>query len=265
MGLFDKIKLPEVKNVIAVASGKGGVGKSTVAVNLSVSFAQKGFKTALVDADIFGPSIPKMLGIEDAKPEVTEEEDKQLMLPIEKYGLKIMSIGFLVDKSQSLIWRGPMASSALTQLFENTKWGEIDFMIVDLPPGTSDIQLTIVQKLKIAGAILVTTPQEVALADVRKAASMFRNKGLHVPVLGVIENMSWFTPEKHPDEKYFIFGKGGGEKIAKETGSKLLSSIPLVADLGSAADEGNPAFMIKNEIISAEFEKATDLILKELR
>ncbi len=264
MGLFDKIKLPEVKNIIAVASGKGGVGKSTVAVNLAVSFSQKGFKTALVDADIFGPSIPKMLGIEDAKPEVIDEDENQLMLPIEKFGLKIMSIVFLVDKSQSLIWRGPMAANALTQLFENTKWGEIDFMIVDFPPGTSDIQLTSVQKLKISGAVMVTTPQEVALADVRKAASMFINKDLNVPILGVIENMSWFTPEKHPDEKYFIFGKGGGEKIAKEMGSKLLSRIPLVAGIGSAADKGNPAFMINNKIISMEFEKVTDTILKEM-
>jgi ATP-binding protein involved in chromosome partitioning len=214
--LFEKIPMEGVKNIIVVASGKGGVGKSTVAANLAIAFARDGYKTALVDADIYGPSIPRMFGIEDAKPEVTAFGDKQMMFPIEKFGVKIMSIGFFVERSQSLIWRGPMAANAVTQLFENTEWGDIDYMFIDFPPGTGDIQLTTLQKLNLTGAIIVTTPQEIALNDARKATSMFTNPDLKVPVLGIIENMSWFTPEQHPNEKYYLFGKGGGHKLALE-------------------------------------------------
>ncbi|MCK9205234.1 MAG: Mrp/NBP35 family ATP-binding protein [Bacteroidales bacterium] len=253
--LFEKIPMEGVKNIVAVASGKGGVGKSTVAANLAIALARNGLKTALVDADIYGPSIPKMFGIEDMRPEVSALGDKEIIFPIEKYGVKIISIGFFVAPNQSLIWRGLMASNALTQLFENTQWGEIDYMVIDFPPGTGDIQLTTVQKLNLAGAIIVTTPQGIALNDVRKAASMFINKDINVPILGIIENMSWFTPLKHPEEKYFLFGKGGGEKIATEYNSQLLGQIPLVMEVGEAAEQGKSIFNQGNKSVIESFEK----------
>jgi len=261
--LFKKIPMEGVKNIIVVASGKGGVGKSTVAANLAIAFARNGLNTALVDADIFGPSIPKMFGIEDAKPDVTAFGDKEMIFPIVKYGVKIMSIGFFIDRSQSLIWRGPMAGKAVTQLFEDTDWGEIDYMIIDFPPGTSDIQLTTVQKLKLAGALIVTTPQEISLNDARKAASMFTNPDLKVPILGIIENMSWFTPEKHPDEIYYIFGKGGGLRLAKEFDTVLLGQIPLVLELGEAAEQGLSVFSQKNKSVVTAFENIAELIVSK--
>ena len=260
MAIFEKIELEGVKNIVVVASGKGGVGKSTVSANLAISLARNGFKTALVDADIFGPSIPKMFGIENANPEVTHLGDKEMMFPVEKYGVKIMSIGFFIKKSQGLIWRGPMAANAIMQLFENTVWGDIDYMVVDFPPGTSDIQLTTVQKLKITGSIIVTTPQEVALNDARKAASMFNNPDLNVPIWGVVENMAWFTPQPHPDEKYYIFGQGGGETLAKELNSKLLGQIPLVAEVGQAAENGLSIYNQSNNTVIEAFEKLTETI-----
>jgi len=253
--LLDKIPMEGVKNIIVVASGKGGVGKSTVAANLAIALARNGLKIALVDADIYGPSIPKMFGIEDIRPEVSALGDKEMIFPVEKFGVKIMSIGFFVAPNQSLIWRGPMAANALTQLFENTQWGEIDYMIIDFPPGTGDIQLTTVQKLNLAGAIIVTTPQEIALNDVRKAASMFVNKDINVPILGIVENMSWFTPSKHPDEKYFIFGQGSGEKMAAEYNSQLIGQIPLVMEVGEAADHGKSIFSQGNKTVIESFEK----------
>ena len=212
--LFEKIPMEGIRNIIVVASGKGGVGKSTVAVILAVTLARNGLNTALFDADIFGPSIPKMFGLEDVRPEVSAIGDKEIFFPIKKFGVNIISIGFFIDQSQSLIWRGPMAGKAVTQLLGDTQWGEIDYMIIDFPPGTSDIQLTTVQKLNISGAVIVTTPQEISLNAARKAASMFNNPDLRVPILGVIENMSWFTPEKHPEEVYYIFGKCGGVRLA---------------------------------------------------
>jgi ATP-binding protein involved in chromosome partitioning len=259
--LFEKIPMDGVKNIIVVASGKGGVGKSTVAANLAIAFARDGYKTALVDADIYGPSIPRMFGIEDAKPDVTSFGEKDIMFPIEKFGVSIMSIGFFIDRSQSLIWRGPMAANAVTQLFENTQWGDIDYMFVDFPPGTGDIQLTTIQKLNLAGAIIVTTPQEIALNDARRATSMFTNSDLKVPVLGIIENMSWFTPEQHPEEKYYIFGKGGGHKMAIEFDTMLLGQIPLVSEVGEAAEKGLSIFSQTNKLVVESFEKIAELII----
>lgn len=259
--LFEKIPMEGVKNIIVVASGKGGVGKSTVAANLAIALARNGLKIALVDADIFGPSIPKMFGIEDARPDVTANGDKEMIFPIVKYGVSIMSIAFFTDRKQSLIWRGPMASNALTQLFENTQWGETDYMIIDFPPGTSDIQLTTVQKLNLKGAIIVTTPQEMSLNDARKAASMFMNENLKVPILGVIENMSWFTPENHPEENYYLFGKGGGMKLAKEFDTELLGQVPLVMEVGEAAEKGLSIFSQKNKNVVSAFEKIAETVL----
>jgi ATP-binding protein involved in chromosome partitioning len=261
--IFEKLPMEGVKNIIVVASGKGGVGKSTVAANLAIAFARNGLNTALVDADIFGPSIPKMLGIEDLNPEVKAVGDKEIIYPIIKFGVKIISIGFFIDSNQGLIWRGPMAANALTQLFENTQWGDIDYMIVDFPPGTSDIQLTTVQKLNLKGAIIVTTPQEISLNDARKAASMFNNPDLKVPILGIIENMSWFIPDLHPEEKYYIFGKGGGQKLAKEFKTTLLGQIPLVMEVGEGAENGLSVFNQKNKNVAEAFEKIAELIISK--
>ena len=263
MNPFEKIELPNVKRVIVVASGKGGVGKSTVSVNLAIGLARQGFKTALVDADIFGPSIPRMTGIEDVKPDVSAVGDKEILFPVERFGVRIMSIGFFIDRSQGLIWRGPMAAKALSQLFEDTQWGESDYRGVDFPPGTSDIQLTTVQKLNIDGAIIVTTPQEISLNDARKAASMFMNDDLKVPVIGVIENMSWFTPANHPEEKYFIFGSGGGERLAAELGTKLLGQVPLVMEIGEAAEKGITIYNQKNKTVLNTFNNIVNEVIKE--
>ena len=259
--LFEKIPMEGVKHIIVVASGKGGVGKSTVAGNLAAALAREGLNTALVDADIFGPSIPKMFGIENEKPGVATFGDKEVLFPITKYGVKIMSIGFFINPSHSLTWRGPMAAKALTQLFGDTDWGEIDYMIVDFPPGTSDIQLTTVQKLKLSGALIVTTPQEISLNDARKAASMFTTPDLEVPILGVIENMSWFSPAKHPDEIYYIFGKGGGLQLAKEYDTVLLGQIPLVMEVGEAAEKGLSIFSQNNMPVIKVFEELAASII----
>ena len=260
--LFEKLPMEGIKHIIVVASGKGGVGKSTVAANLAVTLARSGFNTALFDADIFGPSIPRMFGIEDARPEVSALGDKEIFFPIKKFGVNIISIGFFIDRNQSLIWRGPMAGKAVTQLLEDTQWGEIDYMIIDFPPGTSDIQLTTAQKLNLTGAVIVTTPQEIALNDARKAASMFTNPDLNVPILGIIENMSWFTPELHPDETYYVFGKGGGRKLAKEFNTKLLGQIPLILEVGEVAEKGLSIFNQKNASVISSFEKISELIVE---
>lgn len=259
--MLEKIDLPGVKKIIVVASGKGGVGKSTVSVNLSIALARQGMKVALVDADIYGPSIPRMLGLESSIPEVKSLNDKEMMLPIEKYGLKVMSIGFFVKANQGLIWRGPMAANTITQLFESTLWGDIDYMIIDFPPGTGDIQLTLVQKLNLTGAIIVTTPQEIALNDARKAASMFTNPDLNVPILGIIENMSWFTPEKHPEEQYFIFGKNGGKQMSVEFNIPLLGQIPLVLEIGEAAENGKSIFSQSNKTVITAIETIANSLL----
>lgn len=232
--------LPKVKNIIGVSSGKGGVGKSTVAANLAVALAREGYKVGLLDADIFGPSVPTMFGAEDAQLYMHNVDGKDLILPLEKYGVKVLSIGFLVDKNSAVVWRGAMASRALNQLIEEADWGELDYFLIDMPPGTSDIHLTLVQTLGITGVVIVSTPQEVALADARRGIAMFTGEKVNVPVLGIVENMAWFTPEKHPDERYYIFGEGGASKLAKELGVELLAEIPLVAAVGRHSDEGTP-------------------------
>jgi len=261
--LFEKLPMDGVKHIIVVASGKGGVGKSTVAANLAVAMAREGHNTALFDADIFGPSIPRMFGIEDVKPDFSALGEKEIFFPVKKYGVNIMSIGFFIDRNQSLIWRGPMAGKAVTQLLEDTQWGDTDYMIIDFPPGTSDIQLTTVQKLNLSGAIIVTTPQEISLNDARKAGSMFLNADLKVPVLGVIENMSWFIPVKHPDEKYYVFGKGGGLKLAAELNTSLLGQIPLVMEIGEYAEKGLPVFSQENKSVIKAFEKIAETIISK--
>lgn len=232
--------LPGVKNIIGVSSGKGGVGKSTVAANLAVALAAKGYKVGLLDADIFGPSMPKMFGVEDETIYMVHKEGRDWIEPIEKFGVKMLSIGFLVDKEKPVLWRGGMASNALKQLITDAWWGDLDYFLIDMPPGTSDIHLTLVQTLPVTGVVVVSTPQEVALADARKGIAMFTGKAVNVPILGLVENMAWFTPANHPDERYYIFGKGGAVKLAEKQGVGLLAQIPLVMDIREHADDGVP-------------------------
>jgi ATP-binding protein involved in chromosome partitioning len=235
--------LPGVKNIIAIASGKGGVGKSTITTNLAVALAQSGAKVGLIDADIFGPSIPVMFNCEREQPEVKVVNGKNLIMPLEQYGVKLMSIGFLSPPESAVVWRGPMASSALKQFIGDTVWGDLDYLLIDLPPGTSDIHLTLVQTVPVTGAIIVTTPQKVALADAVKGLAMFKQPSINVPVLGVIENMAYFTPEELPDNKYFIFGKDGGKNLAEKFNVPFLGQIPLVQSIRESGDSGLPDVM----------------------
>lgn len=232
--------LPGVKNIIGISSGKGGVGKSTVAANLAVALAREGYRVGLLDADIFGPSIPKMFGVEDEKLYMREVDGSNKIIPVERYGVKLLSIGFLVDRNSPVVWRGSMASNALKQLIEQGDWGELDYFLIDMPPGTSDIHLTLVQTLGVTGVVIVSTPQQVALADARKGLAMFTDPKINVPVLGIVENMAWFTPEEHPDERYYIFGNGGASDLARELDIRLLACIPLVASVGRHSDDGDP-------------------------
>ncbi len=232
--------LPGVKNIIGVSSGKGGVGKSTVTANLAVALAAKGYKVGVLDADIFGPSMPKMFGVEGEQLYMVNQDGRDWIEPVEKFGIKMLSIGFVVDADKPVLWRGGMASNALRQLIADAWWGDLDYFLIDMPPGTSDIHLTLVQTLAITGVVVVTTPQEVALADARKGIAMFTGDKVNVPILGLVENMAWFTPAPHPGEKYFIFGQGGGSRLAEETGVELLAQIPLVADICDRADAGDP-------------------------
>ncbi len=234
-------EVEKIGHIIGIASGKGGVGKSTVAVNLAVALARMGYKVGLADADVYGPSVPTMTGTEDAAPEAVDEDGRNVILPIEKYGVKWMSIGYFARKGQALIWRGPMASSALKQLILQVRWGELDFLLIDMPPGTGDIHISLVNDIPMEGAILVTTPQEVALADVEKAIDMFRNDKVDKKVFGIVENMSWFTPEEHPERRYYLFGKDGGLKLAGHFGIPLLGQIPIVQDIRESGDAGEPA------------------------
>lgn len=233
--------LPEVKNVIAVSSGKGGVGKSTVSANLAISLARLGYKVGLLDTDIFGPSMPKMFDVEDERPYAVQVDGRQLIQPIEKYGVKLLSIGFFVNPDTATLWRGGMASNALKQLIADANWGDLDYFILDTPPGTSDIHLTLLQTLAITGAVIVSTPQSVALADARKGIDMYRNDKVNVPILGMVENMAWFTPAELPENKYYIFGKEGCKKLAEELNIPLLAQIPLVQSICEDGDKGMPA------------------------
>jgi ATP-binding protein involved in chromosome partitioning len=245
--------LPHVKNIIAVFSGKGGVGKSTVSSNLAIALAGLGYKVGLLDADIHGPSMPKMFGVEDARPYMDEVDGKQMIAPVEKYGVKLLSIGFFVDPDNALVWRGSMASNALKQLITDANWGELDYFVLDLPPGTGDIQLTLVQTLGITGAVVVTTPQDVALADARKGINMFTNEKVNVPVLGLVENMAWFTPAELPENKYYIFGKEGGKRLSEELNVPLLAQIPLIQSIREQGDAGRPVACDENSISGMAF------------
>ncbi len=245
--------LPKVKNIIAIASGKGGVGKSTCAVNLAVALANSGFRVGLLDADIFGPSIPKMFGAENERPAGIKIDDREMINPLEKYGVKFLSVGFFVEPDSAIIWRGPMASNALKQLITEGNWGELDYLLIDLPPGTSDIHLTLVQSVPVTGAVIVTTPQDVALADVVRGASMFQSKSVDVPVLGILENMAWFTPAELPENKYYIFGKDGGKNLAEKLGLPLLGQIPIVQSIREGGDSGNPVAVNSESITGAAF------------
>jgi ATP-binding protein involved in chromosome partitioning len=235
--------LPEVKNIIAIASGKGGVGKSTTAVNLAVALAQLGAKVGLIDADISGPSVPTMFNVEGEQPSVKKVGEKNIIIPITQYGVKLMSIGFLTPTDSAVVWRGPMASSALRQFIQDVEWGALDYLLIDLPPGTSDIHLTMVQTVPVTGAVIVTTPQKVALADANKGLSMFRQPQINVPILGVVENMAYFTPEELPENKYYLFGKEGGRKLAQKYDVPFLGEIPIVQSIRESGDTGYPAVL----------------------
>lgn len=256
--------LPGVKNIIAIASGKGGVGKSTITANLAVALAKTGAKVGLIDADIFGPTIPKMFGEEDAHPYFEKVEGRDMIVPIEKFGVKMLSIGFFVKQDDALIWRGPVASNALKQLIVDGLWGDLDYMLIDLPPGTSDIHLTIVQTLPVTGTVIVTTPQDVALAAVIKGVSMFKSKSVNVPILGIIENMAWFTPEELPENKYYIFGKEGGKNLALKMGIPLLGQVPIVMGIRESGDNGAPISCNETSIIGKTFKELAANVVQQL-
>lgn len=255
--------LPKVKNIIAISSGKGGVGKSTVSSNLAVSLAKAGAKVGLVDADIFGPSIPTMFNCEFEQPNILQKDGRNLIVPIEQYGVKLLSIGFLTPADDAVVWRGPMASSALKQFLGDAEWGELDYLLIDLPPGTSDIHLTLVQTVPVTGAIVVTTPQKVALKDAQKGIGMFKQPQINVPVLGVVENMAYFTPEELPDNKYYIFGEGGGQKLADKNEVPYLGEIPLVQSIRESGDMGYPAAM-KDEVSSQAFLQLAESLARQV-
>ncbi|AYB34202.1 Mrp/NBP35 family ATP-binding protein [Chryseolinea soli] len=255
--------LPGVKNIIAIASGKGGVGKSTVTTNLAVALAQSGAKVGLIDADISGPSIPVMFNCEFEQPSVKQVNGKNIIIPIEQYGVKLISIGFLTPPDSAVVWRGPMASAALKQFFSDADWGELDYLLIDLPPGTSDIHLTLVQTVPVTGAVIVTTPQKVALADANKGMSMFRQQQINVPILGVIENMAYFTPEELPDNKYYIFGKGGGQNLAEKYNVPLLGQVPLVQSVRESGDSGLPA-VLKEGVTADVFKDLAKTLARQI-
>lgn len=256
--------LPKVKNIVAIASGKGGVGKSTIATNLAIALAQTGAKVGLIDADVYGPSIPKMFMEEKTYPEIKNVLGKDRIIPPEKYGVKILSIGFFVEPEKALIWRGPMATSALKQLINDGMWGELDYLLIDLPPGTGDIHLTMVQEVPVTGAIIISTPQDVALADAVKAISMFQSDKIEIPILGFVENMAWFTPEELPNNKYYIFGKEGCKKLAEEKNIPLLGQIPLVQSIREGGDSGKPIVLNENSPSAKAFVELARKLISEI-
>lgn len=255
--------LPGVKNIIAIGSGKGGVGKSTVTTNLAVALAQAGARVGLIDADIYGPSIPTMFNCEFEQPSVKQVNGKNIIMPIEQYGVKLISIGFLTPPDSAVVWRGPMASAALKQFFSDADWGELDYLLIDLPPGTSDIHLTMVQTVPVTGAVIVTTPQKVALADANKAMAMFRQPQINVPLLGIIENMAYFTPEELPDNKYYIFGQGGGKNLSEKYNVPLLGQVPLVQGIRESGDSGLPA-VLKEGITATAFKDLAESLARQI-
>ena len=252
-----------MSEVIVITSGKGGVGKSTVAAILAVALAKLGYKVGLLDADIFGPSVPKMFQVEDARPYAEQIDGRDLIVPIEKYGIKLLSIGFFVDPDQATLWRGGMASNALKQLIGDAAWGELDYFILDTPPGTSDIHLTLVQTLAITGAVIVSTPQQVALADARKGINMYTNDKVNVPILGLVENMSWFTPAELPENKYYLFGKEGCKQLAEEMNVPLLGQIPIVQSICENGDKGTPAALNEDSITGRAFIELAENVVKQ--
>lgn len=254
--------LPGVKNIIAIASGKGGVGKSTVAVNLAVSMVKSGYKVGLIDADVYGPSIPKMFNLVDERPDARVEDSVDWIIPIERYGVKLLSVGFFVKPEDAVIWRGPMATSALKQLINQGDWGDLDYLLIDLPPGTGDVHLTMVQEIPVTGAVIVSTPQEVALADVVKGINMFAGEKINVPVLGLVENMAWFTPEELPENRYYIFGKEGCKKLAEERGLELLGQIPIVQSICESGDQGEPAALFEDTAVGQAFANLAKAVVK---
>ncbi|MCS5489086.1 Mrp/NBP35 family ATP-binding protein [Algoriphagus limi] len=255
--------LPQVKNIIAIASGKGGVGKSTTSVNLAVALAETGAKVGLIDADISGPSIPTMFNVEAEQPAVKKVGEKNVIIPINQYGVKLMSIGFLTPAESAVVWRGPMASSALRQFISDVDWGELDYLLIDLPPGTSDIHLTMVQTVPVTGAVIVTTPQKVALADATKGLTMFKQPQINVPVLGVVENMAYFTPEELPDNKYYLFGKEGGKRLAEKYQVPFLGEIPIVQSIRESGDTGYPA-VFKNGITKQAYTELAEAVARQV-
>ena len=250
--------LPNVKNIIAIASGKGGVGKSTVSTNLAISLAQSGAKVGLMDADIYGPSIPLMLGVQGEKAGAREVDGKMKFVPHEKYGIKFMSIGLLVDPNSATVWRGPVATRTFRQLMCDSDWGELDYLLIDLPPGTGDIHLTIVQTIPVTGAVIVTTPQQVALADCKKAADMFTQDAIKVPILGIVENMSYFVPDDAPEKQYFIFGKDGAVNFSSDLSAKLLAQLPLVQSVCEGGDAGTPVVLEEGSVMSGAYAKLAE-------
>lgn len=257
-------KLPNIKNFVAVASGKGGVGKSTMTANLAVALAKEGYKVGLVDADIYGPSMPLMFDVQQEKPQGREVDGKQKIVPVESYGVKMLSIGFFADVNQAVIWRGPMATKALQQMIFDADWGELDYLLIDLPPGTGDIHLTLVQALPLTGAVIVSTPQNIALADARKGVNMFKLDTINVPVLGIIENMAWFTPEELPNNKYFIFGKEGAKDLAAQLEVPLLGQIPLVQSIRESGDVGRPAVLQETTPVALALKETARKVVEQV-
>ena len=256
---------PQARNIIAIASGKGGVGKSTVAVNLAVGMAMKGLKVGLIDADVYGPSIPKMFGVEDETPLSRDNNGMAMIIPVEKYGVKLLSVGFFVKPEDAVVWRGPMATSALKQLFQQGDWGDLDYLLIDLPPGTGDIHLTMVQELSVTGAIIVSTPQDVALADVIKGINMFRNEKISVPVLGLVENMAWFTPEDAPDKKYYIFGKDGVKLLGEKENIPVLGQIPITGNICESGDSGSPIVLKEDHPVAEAFRMLSSAVMDQVK